>query len=113
MAQHSEPTGIQPSERSPLLAKTAPANGQRVVSPSVEAAAESAGVPASESIRGNGSVSRNGRDDEESQHQGQVDGKEARNGHVARIISVLLIGTYSLIQRLPIERFDVMNLEGS
>ncbi|KAL2151481.1 hypothetical protein VTH82DRAFT_6579 [Thermothelomyces myriococcoides] len=94
MAQHSEPTGIQPSERSPLLAKTAPANGQRVVSPSVEAAAESAGVPASESIRGNGSVSRNGRDDEESQHQGQVDGKEARNGHVARIISVLLIGIF-------------------
>ncbi|AEO60122.1 hypothetical protein MYCTH_2129215 [Thermothelomyces thermophilus ATCC 42464] len=92
MVQQSEAAGVQPSERSPLLAKTADSNGEGGVSLSLgEVPAE---VPLSES-RGNGSVSKiGGGDDEESQHQEQVSRNGARNGHVARIISVLLIGIF-------------------
>ncbi|KAL2163608.1 hypothetical protein VTH06DRAFT_5666 [Thermothelomyces fergusii] len=90
MAQQSEAAGVRPSERSPLLARAANSNGQGGASRSVEAAA--AEVRQSKS-QGNGSVPKIGGDDEEGQHE-QVDGKGTRNGNVARIISVLLIGIF-------------------
>ncbi|KAK4246514.1 major facilitator superfamily domain-containing protein [Corynascus novoguineensis] len=93
MVQRSglEASGVQPSERSPLLAKSVDSNGQGSVSLSV------AEVPAEEPLIGsqsNGSpVLKVGAGDEESQHQAEAE-QQARNGHVARIISVLLIGIF-------------------
>ncbi|KAL2137841.1 hypothetical protein VTI28DRAFT_8005 [Corynascus sepedonium] len=93
MVQHSEleAAGVQPSERSPLLAKPVDSNGQGGVSLSV------AEVPAEEPLignQGNGStVLKVGAGDEESQHQAEAE-QQARKGHVARIISVLLIGIF-------------------
>lgn len=96
MVQHSEleAAGVQPSEHSPLLAKPVDSNGQGGVSLSV------AEVPAEEPLigsQGNGStVLKVGAGDEESQHQAEAE-QQARKGHVARIISVLLIGTSLLL----------------
>lgn len=89
MAQNSEPTDGQPSEQTPLLSKAVDTNGHGSVSIS---AAE---VPVGEPLTGNGAngaVLKTGTDDEESQGQGEVEDPTDRS-HVARIISVLLIGT--------------------
>ncbi|KAH6623799.1 major facilitator superfamily domain-containing protein [Chaetomium tenue] len=92
MAQHSETTGDQPSEQTPLLGKDANANGHGGVSVS---AVE---VPVEEPLVGNGNgvngaILKTGTDDEESQGQGEVEEAVNRN-HVAQIILVLLIGIF-------------------
>ncbi|KAK3291893.1 major facilitator superfamily domain-containing protein [Chaetomium fimeti] len=90
MVQHLNTTGDQPSEQSPLLGKAVDANGHGTVSVS---AAE---VPAQRSLAGNGtngSILKAGTDDEESQGEGETEEGIDRS-HVARIISVLLIGIF-------------------
>lgn len=95
MVQHSDPPGPdpEPSERSPLLSKPANANGHNVSVSAVE-------VPADVAIAGNGtngSVSKptTTRADEENQAQSVDEAEEGRQvRHVAKIISVLLIGKF-------------------
>jgi hypothetical protein len=87
MVQRSETAGVQPSEQSPLLAKIADADGRGVSVSAAEVSAE--GSPKGNGV--NDSVSGVKADDEESQEQGEVEQTTGR-AHVARIISVLLIG---------------------
>jgi hypothetical protein len=90
MARHSETTGGEASEQTPLLAKPAVTNGHGSVSvPTAE-------VPVEEPLIGNGAngtILKPGTDDEESQGQGEVEDATDRS-HAARIISVLLIGIF-------------------
>ncbi|KAH6847089.1 major facilitator superfamily domain-containing protein [Chaetomium sp. MPI-CAGE-AT-0009] len=85
MVQHLKTTGDQPSEQSPLLSKA------------VDASVSAAQVPAQGPLTGNGAINgttlKAGADDEESQGEGEVEEGIDRN-HVARIISVLLIGIF-------------------
>ena len=93
MVQRSETAGAHPSEQSPLLAKIADANGQGGVSVSaVEVPTE--GLP--KGIGANGPVLGVRAEDEESQEQGEFE-ETTKRSHVARIISVLLIGTSSTL----------------
>jgi hypothetical protein len=89
MARHSETTGGEASEQTPLLAKPADTNGHGSVSVSTTE------VPVEEPLIGNGAngaILKTGTDDEESQGEGELEDATDRS-HAARIISVLLIGT--------------------
>ncbi len=86
MVQRSDAAGVQPTEQSPLLSK--PGHDDTYVS--------IAEVSSSSSLNGNGngangSIVKHRSEDEESQGAGEVEGVGL--GRVARIISVLLIGT--------------------
>ncbi|KAK4142884.1 major facilitator superfamily domain-containing protein [Dichotomopilus funicola] len=95
MVQHSDPPGLdpEPSERSPLLSKPANTNGHDVSVSAVEVAA--AGHIAGNGTNGSVPKPTTTGGDEESQEPSADEADEAgRVRHVAKIISVLLIGIF-------------------
>ncbi|KAH6615459.1 major facilitator superfamily domain-containing protein [Chaetomium sp. MPI-SDFR-AT-0129] len=95
MVQHSDPPGPdpEPSERSPLLTKPANTNGHDVSVSAIEVAA--AGSIAENGTNGSALKPTTAGGDEESQEPAADEADEAgRVRHVAKIISVLLIGIF-------------------
>jgi hypothetical protein len=90
MVQHSETAGSPPTEQSPLLTKTGSADAQGEAYVTIAAVSPEGtlnGIEDSASVK-------SGSDDEESQGHGEVEEGIGRS-HVARIISILLIGESS------------------
>jgi hypothetical protein len=92
MTRHGETADGQPTEQSPLLIKTGNADEQRGTYISIAAASPEGTLNGTED---SASV-KSGPEDEESLSHGNGEVEEGIGGsHVARIISVLLIGLFS------------------